>query len=237
MLGEQLVERHLPLGQHRDPDQLVADRGHVGLRPLGPVHLDERRPRRHLDVHAEPEPAAALGRPVEAEHPAHRRVQAVRRDEVAGGLVVDEDVAAAVLDLADRALDDLHAGVGHRVGERPVQRRAADPAPVAVAERRVRGAAAAEVADPGQPVAGRVHAEGGQVGDGAGHQPLAAGLVDRAGARLADLDVEAGAGGVQRGGEPDRPAAGDHQVTHGRSPRALRGRRSPPGSGRSAAPR
>ena len=67
---------------------------------------------------------------------------------------------------------------------------------------------------------GRVHAEGGQVGDGTGHQPLAAGLVDRAGARLADLDVEAGAGGVQRGGQPDRPAAGDHQVTHGRSPRA-----------------
>ena len=63
------------------------------------------------------------------------------------------------------------------------------------------------------------HAEAGQVGDGAGHQPLAAGLVDRAGARLAHHDVEAGAGGVQRGGEPDRSAAGDDQVTHGRSPR------------------
>ena len=95
-----------------------------------------------------------------------------------------------------------------------MQRGAADPAPVAVAERRVRGATAAEVADPGQPVAGRIDAERGQVGDGAGHQPLAAGLVDRAGARLADHDVEAGAGGVQRGGEPDRTAAGDHEVTH-----------------------
>ena len=104
VLGEQLVERRLPLGQHRDPDQLVGDRRHVGLRPRGPVHLDERRPRRHLDVHPQPEPAPALGRPVEAEHPAHRRVQAVGGDEVAGGLVVDEDVAAAVLDLADRAL-------------------------------------------------------------------------------------------------------------------------------------
>ncbi len=171
-------------------------------------------------MHAEPEPAAALGRPVEAEHPAHRGVQAVGRDEVAGRLVVDEDVAAAVLDLADRALHDLHAGVGHGVGERPVQRGAADPAAVAVAERRVRGAATAEVADPGQPVTGRVHAERGQVGDGAGHQPLAAGLVDRAGPRLADLDVEAGAGGVQRGGQPDRAAAGDRR---GHAPDGLRG--------------
>ena len=191
VLGQQLVERHLPLGQHRDPDQFVGDWGHVGLRPRGPVHLDERRPRRHLHVHPEPEPAAALGRPVEAEHPAHRGVQPVRGNEVAGGLVVDEHVAATVLDLPDRALHDLDARVGHRVGERPVQRGAADPAPVAVAERRVRGAAAAEVADPGQPVAGRVYAEGGEVGDGAGHESLAAGLVDRAGARLADLDVEA----------------------------------------------
>ena len=66
------------------------------------------------------------------------------------------------------------------------------------------------------------HAEVGQGGDGAGHQPLAAGLVDRAGARLADLDVEAGAGGVQRGGEPDRSAAGDEQVTHlAESPRSV----------------
>ena len=63
-------------------------------------------------------------------------------------------------------------------------------------------------------MAGRVDAERGQVGDGARHQALAARLVDRRRPRLADDDVEAGPGGVQRGGQADRPAAGDDEVTH-----------------------
>ena len=69
-------------------------------------------------------------------------------------------------------------------------------------------------------------AEVGQRRHRARHQPLAAGLVDDALAGLDDGDVEAGPGGVQGGGQPDRAAAGDEQVTH---------RRTAPGSVRSAA--
>ena len=38
-------------------------------------------------------------------------------------------------------------------------------------------------------------------------------------AGLDDADVEAGPGGVQRGGQADRAAAGDEQVTHRRAAR------------------
>ena len=74
-----------------------------------------------------------------------------------------------------------------------------------------------EVVDAGERAAVRVHAERGELGDRAGHQPLAARLVDGAGARLADDDGQAGAVGVERRGEPDRAAAGDDDVTHRRA--------------------
>ena len=134
MLGEQVVERRLPLGEDRDADQVVGDRGHVGLRPRGPVHLDVRRPRRHRDVAPQPEPAVPAGGQVETEAAADRRVQAVGRDEVAEPLAVDEDVVAAVLDLVDRAGLDLDAGHRDGVGEGGVQDGAADAAAVAVPE-------------------------------------------------------------------------------------------------------
>ena len=51
-------------------------------------------------------------------------------------------------------------------------------------------------------------------GDRTGHQPLAAGLVDRAGALVPHLDVEAGTRGVERGGEAGGAAADDQQVPH-----------------------
>ena len=89
---------------------------------------------------------------------------------------------------------------------------ATDAAAVAVPERGRDPAAPVDVGDAGDPVAGRVDAEVGQVRDRTGHQPLAARLVDRAGPRLADHDLEAGAGGVQRGGQADRAAAGDDEV-------------------------
>ena len=63
-------------------------------------------------------------------------------------------------------------------------------------------------------MARRVDPEVEQGGQRAGHQSLAAGLVDGAGARLEDQDVEPGAGGVQGGGEPGRAAAGDDEVPH-----------------------
>ena len=93
------------------------------------------------------------GRPVQPEHPAHRRVQPVGGDEVAGRLAVDEHVAAAVLDLAHRALHDLTpASATASVSARcSVVRRTPRPSPWRNgASAR---AAAAEVADAGEPVA------------------------------------------------------------------------------------
>ena len=64
---------------------------------------------------------------------------------------------------------------------------------------------------------GRVHAEVGELGDGAGHQALAAGLVDRSAARLAHDDGQPGAVRVQRGREAHGSAAGDDEVMHRRA--------------------
>ena len=103
VLGEQLRERPGPVGEDRDADQVVTDRGHVGLGPAGPVHLDVGRPRRHRDVAAQPEPAVPSGRELQPQEAAGRRVQAVGGDEVGGRLAVDQHVVVAVLHLLHRA--------------------------------------------------------------------------------------------------------------------------------------
>ena len=90
------------------------------------------------------------------------------------------------------------------------------------AEGRVDRAGALDVADPGQRPAGQRDAERVEVADGPGHQSLAARLVDGRGPRLVHDHVEAGAGGVQGGGQTDRAAADHHDVTH-RRPRARGG--------------
>src|SRR3954447_8538291 len=108
-------------------------------------------------------------------------------------------------------------------------------------EPRARLVLVVEVADASDRTALRAHAKAVEIGHGRGHQTLAAGLVDGTGAGFAHHDVETGTRGVEGGGEPDGPSAGDDQVTHGRSPRrttaACGELRSPPGSAPSAARR
>src|SRR5690606_24029633 len=64
----------------------------------------------------------------------------------------------------------------------------------------------------------RMYAQAGQSGHGAGHQAFAARLVDGSRPGFVQHDRQPGPHGVQRGRQPDRPAAGDHQVGHGDGP-------------------
>ncbi len=89
---------------------------------------------------------------------------------------------------------------------------AADAEALPAAERGLGLAGSLEVADAGEGVAGGVQAESGEGADGAGHQTLAARLVDRGGAGFRDDGVQAGAGGVQGGGEARGSAADDEEV-------------------------
>ena len=221
----QLLEARPGRAEDGHADEVVVDRGHVGLGARRPVHLDVRRPRRLLHVAAQPEAAPAGDGHVEPDEAAHRRVQAVGGDEVPGRLSVDEQVVAGVVDTGHGAGVDGDAGGGDPLGQRVVQHGAAHAASGPAGEPRRRPGtvgAAVEVADPGQLATVRVDVEGVQLGDGTGHQPLAARLVDRAGAGLAHDDGEPGAVGVQRRGEADRTAAGHHEVMHRRPPSAAR---------------
>ena len=73
---------------------------------------------------------------------------------------------------------------------------------------------AVPVADPPDRHPGRVDADPPKPAQGVGHQTLAAGLVDRGGARLDDRDLQPLAGRVDRGHQADRPAADDEDIDH-----------------------
>ena len=216
-----------------------------------PVHLDEVAPRRDPQVAALAVAPRAAHRCVEAEQPAHGGVQPVRGEQVAGRPAVDEQVRAAV----DHRAHGLRAHLDTRLDEAARQPRVQRRTPHAAArpgpEARVDAALPVAVADAGQVDALDLDAEVGQARERPRHQPLAAGLVDDPGPGLDDHDVEPGAARVQRGGQPHRPTAGDHQVMHvalrDRAARARAVRRVPaaawparrprPAAARSAAPR
>ena len=170
-------------------------------------------------------------------------MQPVRGDEVPSRRPVDDDVVRGLAHRGHRALLDRDAGRGDRVREGRVQDRASYAAARTGTEAGRRAgvrAARVEVVDAGQVVARGVDAEVREVEDGTGHQPLAAGLVDRARSRLVDDDVQAGPVRVQRDGETDRTAAGHHEVTHAPSRPPPEGWPAPgprPGSAPSAARR
>ncbi len=141
-------------------------------------------------------------------------MQAVGRDQVAGRRPVDQHPVVVLGDRPHRAVLDRHAGGLDGLVQAGVQRGPAYAASGAGAEPRLGGAAPVEVADALDVLALRVQPEPVERGHGAGQQPLAAGLVDRSGARLAEHDVEAGAGRDQGGGEADGASSGHHQVPH-----------------------
>ena len=141
-------------------------------------------------------------------------MQPVGGHQVPGRLPVDQDVVAGVDDAAHRALLDRDAGQHHRPLQPAQQRRPSYAAAGTAPEGRVDRVRPVDVADALQRPAFQGHAEVQQVRDRRGHQPLAAGLVDHALAGLEHDDVEAGPRGVQRRHQPDRAAAGHHQVAH-----------------------
>ena len=162
-------------------------------------------------------PPTAGHRGVEAEQPSYRRVQAVGGDQVASRFAVHEQVVGPLVHGPYGAGLGRHAGVGEPGGERGLQRGASHPAARTAGEPGLRHRAAGprvDVADAGERATVGRDAQGGEVGDRAGHQTLAARLVDRHRARLADDHVQARAGGVQGGRQADRAAAGDDEVTH-----------------------
>ena len=112
---------------------------------------------------------------------------------------------------ARRRTPAVDGGVAHR----RVQRRPAHPATGRRPERCLRGTPARDVADAEQVLPRRLDAEVGERGDRTRHQPLAAGLVDRARALVPDRHVETGPGGVERGRQAGRTAADDEEVLHG----------------------
>ena len=63
--------------QNRHADQIWFHRRHVRLTPPGPMHLDELRPRRHLEMPAHAvAPRCSCG-DFDSDGPSHRRVQSV----------------------------------------------------------------------------------------------------------------------------------------------------------------
>ena len=147
-------------------------------------------------------------------------MQPVGGEEVASGFAVDQHPVVELADVLHRSLLDGDAGGRDRRSEGVVEHGAAYAASRAGGEAGGRADAPAgrvEVVDAGERAAGRVHAEVGELGDGSGHQPLAARLVDRPVAGLADHHGQPGAVRVERRREAHRSAAGDDEVTHRRA--------------------
>jgi len=138
-----------------------------------------------------------------------------------------------LFDGGDPAHHPLDAELDGTRSERGVQHRAphatAHPRPEPMVG--VRGTAA--VADAGQRHPLRVDAQPREQRQSARHEPLPAGLVDHALARLDDRRREARESRLNRRREPDRPAARDEHVDHRESSRSARfsvGMRNPSSS-------
>src|SRR5215212_440064 len=200
--------------QQRDADQVGRDRGHVGLDPRGPVHLDVRRPGRLTVVASQAVPPQRCGWRVQSEAAAHRGVQAVGGHDEAEPAAVHLDTVAVLTELAGTATLDLDPGRldggTHRRMQRGTAYATAEPAP----ERRLHCPLTREVADAEQVLPGRIDAEVGEGVDSARHQALAARLVDGAGTLVPHADAETRPGGVQGGRQSGGPSAHDQEVVH-----------------------
>ena len=115
----------------------------------------------------------------------------------------------------DASFDQHHARVAGGLLEGAVQDGTTHPQPRAVTERGFSTTGfAVEVANSLQREPGQRPGQLLQRPDGARHQPLAAGLVHRARPLLDDHRLEAGAGGVQGGGQARGSPADDQDVDH-----------------------
>lgn len=136
-------------------------------------------------------------------------MQAVRGSKVAGPETRCAHRCRILRYLPDLATFDPDPGILGRCRERRMQHRAAHAAAGAVAEPGLGGPAAVEVPDAvkGTPVG--VRAEPLQLTDRMRHEPLAAGLVDRAATMLHDDHLKTGSRRMHRGGQPGRTASRD----------------------------
>ena len=141
-------------------------------------------------------------------------MQPVRRDQPASPQTGGVDLVGLLHDVVDPSVHLLHAELERARHQHGMQVGAADAEPGAGTEPRLRGPGRRDVTDAMECASGRVHAELAQPGHRTGHESFTAGLVDGTRARLHDSDRQPRPAGVDRGGQPDRPAAGDEQVPH-----------------------
>ena len=215
-LGQQLVVRRPRSAEDGDADQVRRDRGDVGLGQRAPVHLDVLAPGRDREVPALAEPATPAG-PAGGSSPSRapdRGVQAVAGQQPAAGEPADPHrVARPASTCSTRRLDPLDPQLGgpRRPGQPAASvRRTPEPGPGP--ERVPRNVFGVDVGDPANGTPAGWTPSRSQRGDRARHQSLAAGLVDRPGARLDDRDRQPALRRLDRAGQADRAGAGDEDV-------------------------
>ena len=209
-----LVEPALAGRQNRDADAVVRDRCHVRLRIGSPIHLHAVGPRRHHVMTANAEPPRPRRRPGQPKRRANRRVQPVGGGEIAGAELAAAHRRCVLAHLVDLAVCDLDASGRDRIQQRAVQRGPAHAEPAAVAESSSDTTLPVEIGDAAERLALRMDAEAVQLVHGVRHQAFTARLVDDPAPTLHNHDLESGAGAVDRGGQPGRPAARDQQIDH-----------------------
>jgi hypothetical protein len=141
-------------------------------------------------------------------------VQPVGPDQIPGPDAAGHHAGFVLSDVAHRAVQDRNAG---RLdgGPKMIMQDGSAHAPAgAAAEVRADRVPFVAVGDPGDRRTRGVDAKPMQRHQRARHQPLAARLVERAGAALAHHDVQPGLGETQRGGQPGGAAADDQHIKH-----------------------
>ena len=174
--------------QDRHADQIWFHRRHVRLTPPGPMHLDELRPRRHLEMPAHAvAPRCSCG-DFDSDGPSHRRMQSVGTHQPLRPHTGGRHPVRVLLDGGHLRPDPFGVLLFGPGRQRGVQGGASHAPARAAAKQCLGPATFIDVRDPAKGHARRIHAERGQFGQPAGHQTLAAGLVDGALPRLGHDD-------------------------------------------------
>ena len=171
-------------GQDRHADQVRFHRRHVRLTPARPVHLDEVRPRRHLEVPPHAVAPRLSGRRGDADGAPHRRMQPVGRHQIFRVHPGGRHPVRVLPNGGDLRPDPFRVLLFGPRFQRRVQGGPSHAPARPVAKPRLRPTMFAHVGDPVKGHAGRVDAERRQLRQAARHQPLAARLVDGALSRL-----------------------------------------------------
>jgi hypothetical protein len=139
-------------------------------------------------------------------------VQAVAGEQPPGAQAGGCDGVGVLRNVRNTDRRDVNSDVARPVGERPVQGCPSHPQPWPGAEPMIGDRSVSDVPDTGERKPVDVCSQSIERGERARHEPLAAGLVDRAGPRLAYDHRETGEPGLDGGRQSDRPAAGHNHV-------------------------